>query len=52
MKISVEKNSISKSLSHVQSIVEKKSTIPVLSNILIEAKDKIAMESKPFTKWL
>ena len=26
-------------LSHVQSIVEKKNTIPVLSNILIEAKD-------------
>ena len=39
MKISVEKNIIFKSLSHVQSIVEKKNTIPVLSNILIEAKD-------------
>ena len=39
MKVSVEKNNIFKSLSHVQSIVEKKNTIPVLSNILIEAKD-------------
>ena len=39
MKISVEKNHIFKSLSHVHSIVEKKNTIPVLSNILIEAKD-------------
>ena len=39
MKISVEKNNIFKSLSHVQSIVEKKNVIPVLSNILIEAKD-------------
>ena len=39
MKISVEKNSIVKSLSHVQNIVEKKNTIPVLSNILIEAKN-------------
>jgi len=39
MKISVEKNSIFKSLSHVQNIVEKKNTIPVLSNILIEAKN-------------
>ena len=38
MKISVEKSSIFKSLSHVHSIVEKKNTIPVLSNILIEAK--------------
>ena len=39
MKISVEKNNIFKSLSHVQNIVEKKNTIPILSNILIEAKD-------------
>ena len=39
MKISVEKNNIFKSLSHVQSIVEKKNTIPVLSNILIEVKN-------------
>ena len=28
---------IFKSLSHVQSIVEKKNTVPILSNILIEA---------------
>ncbi len=41
MKISIEKNSIFKTLSHVQSIVEKKNAIPVLSNILIEAKDNI-----------
>ena len=41
MKISIEKNIIFKSLSHVQSIVEKKNTIPILSNILIEAKDNI-----------
>ena len=41
MKISIEKNYIFKTLSHVQSIVEKKNTIPVLSNILIEAKDNI-----------
>ena len=39
MKISVERSNIFKSLSHVQSIVEKKNTIPVLSNILIEAKN-------------
>ena len=39
MKISVEKTSIFKSLSYVQSIVEKKNTIPVLSNVLIQAKD-------------
>jgi len=39
MKISIEKNLIYKSLSHVQSIVEKKNTIPILSNILLEATD-------------
>ena len=39
MKFIVEKNIIYKALSHVQSIVEKKNTLPILSNILIEAKD-------------
>lgn len=38
MKFSVEKNKFFKSLSHVQSIVEKKNTLPILSNILIEVK--------------
>ena len=39
MKFNIEKNKIFKSLSHVQSIVEKKNTLPILSNILIEAKN-------------
>ena len=39
MKISIEKNLIYKSLSHVQSIVEKKNTIPILSNILLDTTD-------------
>ena len=39
MKFTIEKNNLFKSLSHVQSIVEKKNTLPILSNILIEAKD-------------
>ena len=37
MKISVEKSLIYKSLSHIQGIVEKKNTIPILSNILLDA---------------
>ena len=37
MKFTVEKNKFFKSLSHVQSIVERKSALPILSNILIEA---------------
>ena len=37
MKFTLEKNTFLKGLSHVQSIVEKKNTLPILSNILIEA---------------
>ena len=39
MKFVVEKNALIKALSHVQSIVERKNTLPILSNILIEAKN-------------
>ena len=39
MKFIVTKNIILKSLSHLQSIVDKKNTLPILSNVLIEAKD-------------
>ena len=39
MKFSIEKNNFYKSISHVQNIVERKSTLPILANLLIEAKD-------------
>ncbi len=39
MKFQVNKSSIFKSISHLQGIVDKKNTLAVLSNILIEAKD-------------
>ena len=39
MKFTIEKNNLFKSLSHVQSIVEKKNALPILSNILLEAKE-------------
>ena len=39
MKFIVQKSVIFKAMSHVQSIVEKKNALPILSNILIEAKD-------------
>ena len=45
MKFTVEKSTLFKSLSHVQSIVEKKNTIPILSNILIEAKENCLLLS-------
>ena len=38
MKISIERNILLKLLSHVQNVVEKRNTIPILSNILINAK--------------
>ncbi len=37
MKFVIEKSTLLKTLSHVQSIVEKRNTIPVLSNVRIEA---------------
>ena len=39
MKFIVSKSDIFKTLSHLQSIVSKKNTLPILSNILIEADD-------------
>jgi DNA polymerase-3 subunit beta len=41
MKITIERALLLKSLAHVQSIVEKRNTIPVLSNVRIEAFDNI-----------
>jgi DNA polymerase-3 subunit beta len=44
MKFEIERASLLKSLSHVQSVVERRNTIPILSNILIEAAGgKVAM---------
>jgi DNA polymerase-3 subunit beta len=37
MKINVERGALLKALSHVQSVVERRNTIPILSNVMIEA---------------
>ena len=37
MKVTIERATLLKSLSHVQSVVERRNTIPILSNVLIEA---------------
>src|SRR5258705_8925216 len=37
MKINVERGAFLKALGHVQSVVERGNTIPILSNVLIEA---------------
>ncbi len=37
MKITVERGAFLKALSHVQSVVERRNTIPILSNVMIDA---------------
>jgi len=39
MKITVDRAILLKALAHVQSVVERRNTIPILANVLIEAKD-------------
>ncbi|NVJ71328.1 MAG: DNA polymerase III subunit beta [Alphaproteobacteria bacterium] len=44
MKVTIERNSLLKTLGHVQSVVERRNTIPILSNVMIEAEgDMVAM---------
>ena len=39
MKIIIDKSSLLKPLNHIQSVVERKNTIPILSNVIIVAND-------------
>lgn len=39
MKFTIERNTLLKTLGHVQSVVERRNTIPILSNVMIEAND-------------
>ena len=39
MEFTIDRDSFLKSLSHANGIIEKKTTLPILSNILIEAKN-------------
>jgi hypothetical protein len=40
MKATIERAMLLKSLGHVQSVVERRNTIPILSNVLIEANEQ------------
>jgi DNA polymerase-3 subunit beta len=40
MKISIEKAVLSKAVAQAQSVVERRNTIPILANVLIEAEDE------------
>ena len=44
MKATIERATLLKGLSHVQSVVERRNTIPILSNVLIEASSDGAMK--------
>ena len=37
MKVTLERNALLKTLGHVQSVVERRNTIPILSNVMMEA---------------
>ena len=37
MRVTIERQDLLKSLNHVQSVVERRNTIPILSNLLIKA---------------
>lgn len=39
MKLTIERTALLRSLGHVQSVVERRNTIPILSNVLLEASD-------------
>ena len=37
MRVTIERADLLRSLTHVQSVVERRNTIPILSNVLIKA---------------
>jgi DNA polymerase III subunit beta len=39
MKLTIERSDLLNALSHVQNVVERRNTIPILSNVLMDAKD-------------
>ena len=41
MKLTIERAALLRSLNHVQSVVERRNTIPILSNVHIDAKDGV-----------
>ena len=46
MKFSAERTTLLKALAHIQSVAEKRNTIPILANVLIQAqKDQISLKS-------
>ena len=40
MQFTVKRDTLLRSLNYVQGVVEKKNTLPILSNVLLQLKDK------------
>ena len=52
MKLTIERAVLLTALSHVQSVVERRNTIPILSNVLLEAEgDKLALTATDLSRW-
>jgi DNA polymerase-3 subunit beta len=44
MKLTIDRNALMRALSHVQAVVERRNTIPILSNILLQAEgDRLSL---------
>src|SRR5262245_39879740 len=44
MKLTIDRNALMRALSHVQAVVERRNTSPILSNILIQAEgDRLSL---------
>lgn len=44
MKLTIDRNALMRALSHVQAVVERRNTIPILSNILMQAEgDRLSL---------
>lgn len=41
MRLTIERSALLSALSHVQNVVERRTTVPILSNVLIEARDGV-----------
>ena len=53
MKLTIEKADLLRALNHVQSIVERRTTIPILSNVLLQAEDdRLALTVTDLDIWL
>ncbi|MSP21188.1 MAG: DNA polymerase III subunit beta [Alphaproteobacteria bacterium] len=53
MKLRIERAALLKSLQHVQSVVERRNTIPILSNVLLDAKaGKLALTATDLDLWM